>query len=106
MIPSTVPITSGIGVNSRNRTPAGIYGRNVAKNGLSGLNPTRSGYSFAGMLSLDIRMTSNRFCYWESGVFETLVTLHGHPCFGKQVIRAEGLDSGVFERDLWTIGCQ
>src|SRR6185369_3773468 len=54
-MPSTVPTNSGSIVSSRMLTPAGIYGRKVVKYGLSGLNPTRSGYSFAGMLSLDIR---------------------------------------------------
>src|SRR5690242_2071521 len=41
-----------------------MYGRNVARNGLSGLKPIRSGNSFAAslapMLSVDINSTSNK----------------------------------------------
>src|SRR6185503_2478706 len=61
MMPRTVPIINGKMVSSRIRTPAGIYGRKVARYGLSGLKPTRSGYSFAGMLSLDIRFDLQQF---------------------------------------------
>src|ERR1044072_625569 len=60
MMPRTVPMMRGRIVSSRNLTPAGMYGRKVARKGLSGLKPTRSGYSFAGMLSLDIRLTSKQ----------------------------------------------
>ena len=61
MIPSTVPITMGITVISRRLAPGGMYGRNAARNGLSGLKPIRSGYSCAAaaslglMISVDIR---------------------------------------------------
>src|SRR6266536_4050301 len=59
-MPRSVPIISGNSVNSLSHTPAGMYGRKVARRGLSGLNPTRSGNSWAAaaslalMLSLDI----------------------------------------------------
>jgi hypothetical protein len=48
------------------------------------LKPTRSGYSFAGMLSLDIRLTSNKFCKtgsaqgFEKRRYFTLIRVH--PC--------------------------
>src|SRR2546421_9365174 len=70
-MPRKVPMISGRGVSSRRCIPAGIYGRKFARNGLSGLNPIRSGNSCAAaaslalMLSLDISVTSDQF--WQSG---------------------------------------
>src|ERR1041385_6971906 len=51
IIPNTVPIISGNRVNSGNTTLAGMYGRKVARYGLSGLKPTRSGNSCAAAAS-------------------------------------------------------
>ncbi len=56
---------SGNTVNSRRCTSGGMYGRKFARNGLSGLKLTLSGYSIARaassgvMLSLDINVTSD-----------------------------------------------
>src|SRR6266550_9426070 len=50
-MPSSVPMISGIGVSSRRRTPGGMYGQKLSRYGLSGLNPTRSGYSIAAAAS-------------------------------------------------------
>src|SRR6266404_3170016 len=55
-IPSSVPIISGSGVNSRKRTLAGMYGRKLARNGFAGLALT---------LSLDI--SSNLQRVWQNG---------------------------------------
>src|SRR6185503_2289879 len=60
-----VPTISGSIVSSRTCTFAGIYGLNVASNGLvsdfAASTPTTSGNSFAPTLSVAIRLTSNRF---------------------------------------------
>src|SRR5229473_1525229 len=55
-IPSSVPMISGSGVNSRKRTFAGMYGRKLARNGFAGLALT---------LSLDI--SSNLQRVWQNG---------------------------------------
>src|SRR5205814_3791515 len=55
-IPSSVPMISGSGVNSRKRTLAGMYGRKLARNGFAGLALT---------LSLDISYNIQRV--WQNG---------------------------------------
>src|SRR5437016_9706794 len=50
MMPSSVPMIRGIGVNSRIRVRAGMYGLKFAASGFSGLYPTISGISLGGFL--------------------------------------------------------
>src|SRR2546421_6389738 len=94
-MPRKVPMISGRGVSSRRCIPAGIYGRKFARNGLSGLNPIRSGNSCAAaaslalMFSLDISVTSDQFL--QSGELvkgKDRGTLHAAMAQGQEIIEA------------------
>jgi hypothetical protein len=50
-------------------------------------------------------MTSNKFLLLGELGLNRSLTLHGHPCFGKQVIWAAGRRLRMFDRILQMIGC-
>src|SRR5258708_31166599 len=56
MIPRMVPMINGIGVNSRKRTLAGMYGRKLARNGFAGL-----------ALTFSVDISSNLQRVWQNG---------------------------------------
>src|SRR5574341_494919 len=89
---------NGINVNSGSVTLAGMYGRKVVRNGLSGLNPMRSGNSCAAaaspgvITSLDISSDLRTSLAKSEGDAKgkTDLTLHAAAGKGQSENRAEG----------------